>query len=464
MLKRYRTAAARPEWYKRLITSHAHDLSRGEYALRLLIELCKHGAKQLRLDRAGQMAAALSFRTIFGLVPLTVIGLLIFRTFGGLERFGGFLRQLLSSMQLDEIRIPVEAAADDATAAQDVSLVDWVADLITKIDANVNFESIGMVGLLLLAWAAIGLMTTIERSFNTICQASENRPLSRRVPLYWLTLTLGPALLYLSFVLDNRLDAWVAATFSHFSQSWIAHLASLVGLIASLVSTWLFVLLLYEFVPNIRLKWASAAFGAAVAAVLWALGARAMGAYVSLFGLGSNYSILYGTLGLIPVFLLWVYVMWVVVLFGLEIAMALQVVRVRMGQPVIPEKPPLPPMMDPALVLPLMEVIAQRFREGQTIDAAQIVESTRINERAVDVLLATLTERGYLHRVEGRGSTAYVLAKPPESMAASELLMLAHGVTGTASGGPDSAAWRLVRRLNRVQLDAVGKSTLAEPA
>lgn len=450
-----------PTWLRRLLVKPTAQLNRWEYALRFVAELARHGMKQLKEDRAGQMAAALAFRTIFGLVPVTAIGLLIFRVLGGIDRFESFVRDVLAATPLESVSVPQPggAPAEQGAEAATVPLIEWLMDTIRQINTNVNFESIGMVGLLILVWAAIGMMTTIERSFNTICRASENRPLSRRVPLYGFTIIIGPGLLYLSFFLDRRFHE-IVTQFADKLGPWAASSLSAVGVITSIGTTWLFIMLLYVSVPNTKVKVSAAAFGSLVTAVCWSVGARGLGAYIStIFGTSSSYSVLYGTLGLIPVFLFWVYAMWIIVLFGLELTSSLQAVGVRMVRS-IPDRPHIPPVMDPALVLPMMRVIAERFENGESTDARHIMEQTRINERAIELVLATLAQRGVVHRVEPEDRPTFTLARPPGKIALTEVVDSTQKLLGSEDA--IGADWSMVSSLREAQLGALKGRTLAD--
>ncbi len=447
-----------PIWLKRILLTPTAELNRWQYALRFLAELVRHGMKQLKEDRAGQMAAALAFRTIFALVPVTAIGLLIFRVLGGIDRFESFLRDVLSATPLESVAVPEIGAASGAEAAV-VPLIDWLVTTIREINNKVNFESIGIVGLLVLVWAAIGMMTTIERSFNTICRASENRPLSRRVPLYGFTIIIGPALLYLSFFLDRRFHE-IITEFAGNLGPWATSSLAAVGVVTSIGTTWLFIMLLYMTVPNTRMKLSAAAVGSLVTATCWSVGAKALGGYIStIFGTSSSYSVLYGTLGLIPVFLFWVYAMWIIVLFGLELTSALQAVGMRMVR-WIPDRPHIPPVMDPALVMPMLRVVAERFEQGEATDARHIMERTHIGERAIELVLSTLATRGVLHRVEPNDRPTFALARPPQKIALFEVMEHTQSLLGSQDTmGPD---WPLVLRLRQAQVGALGSRTLAD--
>ena len=435
-----------PGWLKRLLTTPTEELSRWQYAIRFFLELARQGTRQLREDRASQMAAALSFRTIFGLVPVLIIAMLLFRVFGGPELFGGLVSRVLAAAKLDQIASP------DKT----MTLAEWAQGLVRNVDAKVSGRTIGVIGALVLAWAATGLLTTIERSFNAICRAPEHRSLSRRIPLYWTTITIGPVLLYLSFHFQGRLVASLQQT------SWGGSVASLIGLVSAFLSVWVLLLSLYMLLPNTKMSLAATAAGSFVAAILWTVATNVFRWYVgmSFSSESSAFTILYGSLGLIPLFLMWVYFLWLVVLYGLEITVMLQVVGGRMDKGV-PVRREAPPLTDPASVIPLVRVVADRFEKSLAADPDDIVSLTRLDPRAVELMLGMLTEDGVLHEVEREGRTGYVLARPPDRITTDELLSVAQRLVAVPETEQTRASTWLAR-FRRAQLELPVHTPLSE--
>jgi len=151
--------------------------------------------------------------------------------------------------------------------------------------------------------------------------------------------------------------------------------------------------------------------------------------------------------------------MWLLVLFGLELTSALQAVGVRMVQS-IPDRPRIPPVMDPALVLPMLRVVGERFEKGEATDARHIMQATHISERAIELVLAALATKGLLHRVEPSDRATFTLARPPQRIALSQAVECTQDLLGSedAVGGD----WPLVESLRQAQLRALGSRTLAD--
>lgn len=486
-----------PKQIQHLMAAPADDLTRWQYAGRYFSEVLRHGAVRLRQDQAGQMAAALSFRTLFGLIPVLVIAMVLFRAFGGTAVFNSFVGELFDAAGLGDVTVPTQVAPnernhasiqpdsqslhgepiseetpdtagyepwpEDPQGATDgsetqhaqVALTDWVTDLIDQIDARVNFHSIGLVGVLVLAWASISLLTTIERTFNVVCQAPGHRSLSRRVPLYWMTVTIGPGLLYLSFYVNHKFDDFVAESSTAATFAW------LIGWLSSFGSTWLFLLLLFMFMPNTRMNLTATCFGALISALLWTGLGELLGAYLSrVFGQNMGYSILYGSLGLVPVFMLWVYFMWLIVLFGLEISSTLQAVGGTLSTS-ITDREPLPIVLDPLIVIPIMETAAVRFDTGRTVSPEYVVEHLQINLRTSRGVLRALTDRGILIAVEGEPEAeAFTLCRPPGRIQLAELLAIGQSLAGMKV--QESKAWICVEGLKKRLQTELADATLAD--
>ena len=156
------------KWLKRVITQPHHELTRWQVAVRYAYDLGRYGAKQLRRDRAPQMAAALAFRTLFGLLPVLVLGTMLVRAFGGFDPFHRTLGRFFGSLGLD--RIQVAGLGDDSTLAAGATLDGWLLDLVSQVE-DINLAAITWVGVIVLIYSAVSLMVTIETCFNTIYRA-----------------------------------------------------------------------------------------------------------------------------------------------------------------------------------------------------------------------------------------------------------------------------------------------------
>jgi membrane protein len=431
------------EW---LISHPVAELSRAQRFLRFVVDLARHGARELRADDAAQMAAALTYRTIFGLVPLLMVSMLAFRLFGDMEAAA---RQLQSAAyaflnyQVD----PTRPEAMAFKAALDERLLD-----IMRAVGSLSFEAIGAVGALLLIWAALGLLISFEDAANRIYRAPRGRGWLTRIGIYWTVLTLGPILL---LVVLYAVQYWLGQAEA---LPVAGPLFAFLGEKGSLAGSFLALALLYKLLPNTLVRWRPALTGALVAAVLWDASKWAFGLYVSR---ALPYLKLYGAIGLIPLFLFWLYLNWLIVLFGLEIAFTLQGMKGR----VFERRDPRGALAsaDPQWLLPVVAAIARGFEGGQPVSRQDLAEELDLRLESVAELVTRLEAEGLVHQVERRGTedVGLTLALPPERISLARIADLASRFTlGTKPR--EGAGWDALAAIHASARAAAGDRTVAD--
>ena len=273
------------EYVEWLIDRPVAELNRAQRYLRFAVDLARHSSRELGEDQAGQMAAALTYRTIFSLVPLLMISMLAFRMFGDMD--AAFLKLQQAVYGLFDYQ--VTAASPEAMAFK-AELDRQILGIVRTV-STLSFEAIGGIGLLLLIWAALGLLISFEHAANSIYRAPEGRSTLQRIVAYWALVTLGP--LVLVVVLYAGGVVFETAEGVPLLGSLLATLAPFQSVLAGFV----LLLLAYRLMPNTHVRLRPAAWGAAVAAVLWSLSRWGFGLYV---GKALPYMKLYGAIGLIP--------------------------------------------------------------------------------------------------------------------------------------------------------------------
>ena len=169
-------------------------------------------ARRLAENNVSAMSAALSFRTMFAMVPAMVLVVLILKAVGVLEDGKQSLRQFLEASGFSQITVAhgegsgdgassavgVGAAEGDGPqiadpggmAARTVNIAEEIERIVDGVERKLTFRRIGPVGVLLLIWTALSLLTTMENSLNRVFGATSARSLGRRLLLYWSVLTL----------------------------------------------------------------------------------------------------------------------------------------------------------------------------------------------------------------------------------------------------------------------------------
>jgi len=433
------------EWITRVIHHPREELTHWQATARFGYDLARVGARRLQDDRALQMAAALAFHTLFALMPLAVVSTALFKGVQGVDKLQSLVHQLVQSAGLDAVRI---MPADGTAAEGGVSLGAWVEEMIRKF-GTIDLETLGLVGLAAMIYAAVAMIVTIEDCFNTIYRVPQGRSWLRRIPVYWMVLTVGPLGIAILFLVDSHVGRWIA------SMEARAGLIHVLGVIWSVSIITLMLLGTFVLLPNTQVSWRSAVGGAFVSAVLLHIGKVGLAAYINN---AFSYSHLYGPLGFVPVLMIWTYAMWICILFGVEVAAIVQRLGGRQELEEMERRRPRSMLLDASSVLLLMEAIAEGFEAGRAMPLATLVEETGLPERVAAEILEKLVAEGFLHRLATNVAT-YALARPPHDISTESLLEFGHGMLDDYKGRRKSLT---VESLRRSQRELVANTSLAD--
>lgn len=296
---------------RELSTTPSAQLSRASRFLVFQVKLWSYCIRLLKRNRAGQQAAALSYYTIFGLVPLAIVVLLIFQSFPAYQDIGDRLK-LFAYEQLHLTKI--EYRQDEEHPDQKVLLIDYLDGIISRFFGGLDSKSLSLLSAVLVIWAALVLLSTIERAFNHIWHVTRGRSFLHRMINYWALLTLGPLLVGVGIYVTTQY-----AAIRNIETTVLAY--RIVPLMLSYLVSLLAFFLLYFVLPSVKVKPGAALWGAAVAALVWSFAKHGFSTYVTEF---IPYSKIYGVLGLIPLGVFWIHITWLIVLFGLQLTYTTQ--------------------------------------------------------------------------------------------------------------------------------------------
>jgi membrane protein len=443
----------------------------------------------LQRTQITRMAAALAYRTIFGLIPVLVISLVVLRVSVSPEGVRKNIDSLLRFTGITEVTVqatedpesvgppmPEHLVAPVAAETNSQKIETWITEILER-ERNVNYRAIGIIGFLTLVYAAISMLVEVEKSFNQIYNAPEGRSWVRRVTQYWTLLTLGTVLLVASFYVQEKSIAFFndalgrAAVLVRGESAKPVTMLAMVQRAGSFVVTSaissLLLFVVYTVMPNTRVRWQSAVVGAVFSGVMWEAGKWGFREYVAF---SAGYANLYGSIGLIPLFLLWIYVTWLIVLFGLQIAHSLQTYQVASAKGIQQSMlqslglldDPRPTshlkIVDPAAILLVISVVARRFEHGGSADATAISIETRVDEAVVAEMLEVLANAGLLNRLtQGESDGSYALSRPASAIALKDVLAAGQKLTTLeATSDPQ------FDELTRVRLKLVENRTLAD--
>lgn len=406
----------------------------------------RSAAADAQRSRLPQMAAALSYRTIFGLIPTMVVALVALKAFTTQQDLTNAMHRALqytgiASIAVDDAPMmgpPAPVDADEPRVQEherkQQRLDDWISELVQRV-GSVNFGAITLVGIAALLYAALSMIVEVERAFNQIFRVPTGRSWVRRITHYWTLLTLVPIGLFATFAVGQRVTAWLGdpSNLGALGRGQVVVVGAAGFLSTVGISTLLF-MLAYTVVPNTRVKLRPAFVGALLAAILWEAGKWGFTQYVRY---SAGYSRLYGSIALIPLFLLWVYVTWCITLIGLNVSYYLQYGRGTAAAE--PGDTAGPAFVDPVSILSVMAMLARRFNEGQPVNAPLLASGLALQEPIVKQMLESLSDAGFVLRVQHEERPGYYsLARPPERIEASEILKVGEDLAGRVR--PDAEA------------------------
>jgi membrane protein len=169
---------------------------------------------------------------------------------------------------------------------------------------------------------------------------------------------------------------------------------------------------------------------------------------------------LYGALALLPLFLLLLWVMWVIVLFGLELTYTLQAMKGRKFDAI--ESKTQAQTGNPQWLIPIMAQIGKSFSSGEPIGRDELADRLHLPVVAVTDLGSRLEEAGLIYQVERKGSEekGLALAKPAEAISIASLIELGQAMSSRDTG-TNGTGWAYVEKLNDAQIKAAADTTLA---
>jgi membrane protein len=240
-------------------------------------------------DRCTTLASALSFSSMLSIVPFLAI---VFAILKALDVHTTLAPMLLSNL---------------AAGSQEI-----VAGILRYID-NTRVGSLGAVGLVTLFLSVIATLDNVEEAFNQICGIGRGKAVHHKLRDFLIVIFSIPLLIGLAVTITTSLQHQDVVRW-FLRLPGVGHLLLL--RIVPWLSIWIALVSLYQFIPNLRIRFRHALAGGLIAGTSWQL---AQWAFIH-FQLGvSRHNAIYGTLSLLPVFMIWIYTCWIIVLAGMEI-------------------------------------------------------------------------------------------------------------------------------------------------
>jgi membrane protein len=329
---------------------------------REVLSFAGHRARDVQM---GQVAGSLTFTTVLSIVPLFAVALALFTTFPLFAQFRGELENFLLKALPGQISTTVLRYVNEFAA---------------------QARGLTAVGLIFLGATALSMIITVDRVLNDIWRVRDRRPLAQRVLIYWTIITLGPILIGASLSASSYLWSQSAETVRQLPgllRSVLDYAPLLIGGLAYSA--------LYVLVPNRAVKWPDALIGGFIAAILAELIKGTFG--IIFVSRGSARSI-YGAFAALPLFLVWVYLSWYVLLFGAALAATLPRLRatrfsdeLRAGNTFI-------------TAVALLKVLFDAKQQGEgAVATGELGTRVRTPKEEAELLLESLERLGYVRRL-----------------------------------------------------------------
>ncbi|HSM93685.1 MAG TPA: YhjD/YihY/BrkB family envelope integrity protein [Anaeromyxobacteraceae bacterium] len=356
-------------------------------------------------------AMALTYTTLFALVPALVVAFSVVQAFAGQ---GGGISERIHEFLIENLAVGARSTLEP---------------YLDKFIANAHLASAGLVGGALLVYSGISLFSDVETAINDIWSIRRRRPLRQQVVTYWVGLTLGPLLLAASVMASHAAKTWLAGSGVRF-----------LGGLAGVLLTCAFFTVIYYIVPATKVQLNAAAIGGLLAGVSWEV---AKWAYAIFVARSVRYHAIYGSVAAIPIFLLWLYLSWTLMLFGAKVAFIVQHASALL------RKRPLASTQGSREILAgeAMLRIARCFDRGDPPPAEdEIASDAQALAEDVGEALAALRQAGLVTPTAEGGLV------PSRSLDRISLLHVRTAVQGPGSEAPDEA--RVGRILKDVEDEA----------
>ena len=302
--------------------------------LQLLWHFCRYLLRRFGEDDCAKNAAALTYTTLFAVVPVMTVTYAMLAAIPAFNQVGGQIEGFIF---------------DNFVPSTGAALREYLSEFSQQA------RQLTGIGVAVLMVTAFLMLLNIEKAFNAIWRIRYPRRGISSFLLYWAVLSLGPLLLGAGFVVSTYM-----ASLSFLSGDAVLASAwrQLLGWLPLLLSIAAFTLI-YIAVPNTRVRLKHAFAGGLLVALLFEGAKACFALYVALF---PSFQLIYGAFAAFPLFLLWIYVSWLIILFGAE--------RVcNLGSSLAWRRPTFPRLIN---LLALLRIFLQAQQRGHTVDLARV--------------------------------------------------------------------------------------------
>lgn len=301
--------------------------------LKEFLRFCRHVYQNFMADGCRQHAGSLTYMTLFAIVPLMTVTYTMLSLIPTFQDVGGNIQTFLFD-----------------------NLMPSASEQITGYlhEFSQQARKLTVVGVVFLAVTAYLMLKNIETTFNAIWHTHSNRKGLSSFLLYWAILSLGPLFIGLGFMISTYLLS-IAVLVEEVDSTGIGR--ELLGLAPLLLQALTFTLI-FAAVPNTRVPMKHAAIGGLLTAITFESAKKLFTVIVA----NTSYDFIYGAFAAVPLFLLWVYLCWMIILAGAEFVHSLSSYEPRNSR----DHHPL------IVAVGLLDLFYQRHKVGKTVSDRDI--------------------------------------------------------------------------------------------
>jgi membrane protein len=318
-------------------------------------------------ERALQAAGSLSYTTLLSLVPLFTVALAISTAFPVFDETIGVLQNFVLENFLPDAR-GIETIAEQVRSFTD------------------NAARLTAIGIAFFVVTAVMLMMTIDEALNRIFRVQRRRPMLQQVLIYWAVITLGPVLI------GGSLSATSFAIGASLGWLNLDIVADAVLRVLPFIFTCAALTLLYAVVPYRYVEFRHALLSGILAGIAFEAAKRGFALYLTRF---PTYTLIYGAFATIPIFLVWLYLSWCVVLAGATLTAMLPAYRLAEGRRV--------PGRELAEALAVLGALARAQAEGRVVSLRRVSKQVRVVPHRCEAVLERGRDLGWTARTERDG-------------------------------------------------------------
>lgn len=354
-------------------------------------------------------AMGLVYTTLISLVPLLAVSFSVLKGFGAHNQLKPALLSLMEPL-----------------GEKGVELSDKIISFVDQVNVGV----LGAIGLVVLVYSVLTLVKKIESAFNYTWRIADSRSIVQRFSNYLSVILLGPLLLFAA--------AGITASFN--SSSVIDKISSIepfgtillfIGEITPFVLTVISFTFMYMLIPNTKVKFRSALYGATIATILWKIAGSIFTGFIVD---STNYTAIYSGFAILIIFMIWIYVNWLIVLSGASISYYHQHPDRISNQSQIIR---LSCRLREKLALTIMQLVASSFHRKEAPWSVKLLaKKIKISEQAIHLIIKALLSNELLNST-GKNAQFFLPGQSLENISLHMILSAARSAEETPLLRPD---------------------------